>query len=157
MTLATEAEIHRYTSGMCHAFAVAMHRLYGARLSVVTNPDDPVWVDDEDDDNFIPSVIHVFATLNGLAYDIETVIPETDILSYCEERFDVDDLQDETLDSESELVAQFCADGDEDSQCDGEDEPVRPLLPLTPDDIQKAMTVARRIYGDRLQTGAVAA
>lgn len=164
MSSATDAEIHRYTNGMCHVFAIAMHRLYGAGLYAVTIPEDPVWIDDGDDDNFIPGVAHVFATLNGMAYDIETVIPEAGIISYCETRFDLDELAEETFDSESGLsvyVSEEHADKeneeadeeddeDEDDEDDDENLPVRPLLSYTQADIDEAMAVARRIYAGRL-------
>lgn len=67
----TPDQISRYSTGECHVFALAMHRRFGWPILVVTNPNEPYWVDPVDDDNSIPSVLHVYALDDaGRAWDI---------------------------------------------------------------------------------------
>lgn len=139
----TNEERIRYTSGSCHVFAIAMKRLYGARLVAVTDSFEPCWIDDADPDNCIPAVTHVYAAIGDTAFDVSGACPLEDIELDCRERFDAKATGTEEFRTEDELRA-YVRDADPDR---GEVNDFLPLAPYSVEDIREAEDVARRIYG----------
>lgn len=140
---ATDADIEQYTSGECHVFAVALHRLFGWPMCAVLDNGELYWEDPEYTDNFIRSAVHVFATdPAGNAWDVMGVRKREDI---CEEvdtwaRVLYPMLED--LFSELDL-ATYVGEWGEDVYGDPID---RPLDSYTEEDVQEASEKALRIF-----------
>ena len=127
-----------YCEGRCHELAVALHRLFGWELLLVTDPNDPYWQDPEDDDNFIPSVVHVYAVdPAGNAWDAFGVRPADHARSDCEERFVIKGVDTDWLRHEDELQTYVGEWGDPDIID-------RPLFAYTDLDIDRAWADAQR-------------
>lgn len=137
---ASEALQETYQEGECHCLAVALHRHLGWELVAITNPDDPYWEDEEDADNFIPSVTHVYAVdPQHRAWDIlgwrmaDQMVPE------CRENFGGWNLTSDWMRQESELDTYVGYWGDED--------PIeRPLSAYTDADVAAAWEHAQAVF-----------
>jgi len=141
---ATEAEIDLYTNGSCHVLAVALHRNLGWPMLVVTDPTQPSWVDDDDPDNQIDSVVHVFAVNDGMAWDIVGGRPESQAAEWCEERFGtMMPMIDEVFSEDGLAMYVEGASGEYDDDID----PHRPLHSYTDEDVEEAWEVAKRALG----------
>lgn len=140
----TDDEQCYYLEGACHVFAMALHRAFGWSFLVVTDPEEIIWTDPEDEDNFIPAVIHVYAVDEvGRAWDIlgkrdlDAVIPELRKRHEDVQYFDQDSFA--NLDCLSMYV-----DGMGHSDVD------RPLHSVREEDVEEALATAIRLYGNEL-------
>ena len=128
-----------YSTGFCHAFALALHRRLGWTLVLATDPDSPYWKDDEDPDNTIDGVVHVLAMdSNGEVWDIFGSRPRDSLRLELEDRFP---------DTGSIAIDDRCCEADLASYIDGrlgkgDDEIDRPLVSITDSDIDEAFAHA---------------
>jgi hypothetical protein len=138
---ATEREVDRYTNGECHVFAVAMHRLTDCGFLVVTDPTQPSWVDEEDPDNQIDGVVHVFALVGDMAVDVEGTRPADEVEAYCEERFGSFMPTSETVETEEQLWTWVQGRSPDDEELDIE----RPLSAYDESDVEEASHLVGRL------------
>lgn len=143
---ASEEDKLRYMEGDCHLLAVALHRKLGWRIQAQLDQADPFWQDENDSDNFIPNVLHVYALDGqGRAWDIMGRRPESMISGEMEELFSPQDPSSDEMRSESELKMYV---GCWAEACDGEEveEIDRPLGEYSDQDIEQAWQVAARVF-----------
>ncbi|MBY3155226.1 hypothetical protein HFO56_23165 [Rhizobium laguerreae] len=140
-SLATDDDVRAYTSGDSHALAVALHRRFGWKLLVVTDSRDPFWVDPDNPENTIPSVVHVYALdSNNDAWDIRGKRPRVGIRDDMYELFNVQDFAEDECGDEGELCFYVGV------WSDTGEPVVRPLPDYSEDDLVAAETVIVRVY-----------
>lgn len=76
-----------YTNGLCHVFALAMSRTRQADFIAVIDPHVSWWQDEFDADDQVSAVVHVYAVVAGVAYDICGSRPVDEILHECSLRY----------------------------------------------------------------------
>lgn len=77
---ADEGTAARYSGGMCHVFAVALHRRFGWTFHVVLDQSERFWEDPDDSDNWIPAAVHVYAVDgSGTAWDVHGARPLAEV------------------------------------------------------------------------------
>lgn len=102
---ASPDDIELYSEGSCHVFAVALHRNLGWSMEVVRDENETWWQDEADPDNYISSVVHVYALdNNGNAWDIHGVRPEGFIPEDVKQRYGVGEISGDECRSEGELA-----------------------------------------------------
>lgn len=140
---ATDEDIEQYTSGECHVFAVALHRMLGWQMCAVLDYGEPYWEDPVDPDNFIPAVCHVFAVdPDGRAWDVMGIRKREGIREEVESWCSISDYVSEEICSELDL-AMYVGEWGEDESGD----PIeRPLHAFTEADVQEATEKALRIF-----------
>lgn len=140
---ATPDEIELYTAGACHHLAVALHRHLGWGLAVVRQENEVYWQDEDDADNFILAVLHVYAIdPEGNAWDVRGARPEAEIQGDCWHHFGELELSTDDCRSEGELQTYVGCDEDEET---GETID-RPLDSYTDTDVAQAWALAQRIF-----------
>lgn len=129
-----------YMEGECHCLAIALHRRLGWELVAITNPDDPYWQDEEDDDNFIASVTHVYAVdPQHRAWDVLGWRPADGMVPECRETFGGWNQCSDWVGPESELAVYVGYWGDPD--------PIdRPLSAYTDEEVEQAWEHAQTIF-----------
>lgn len=136
---ASESEIAEYSEGLCHAFAIALHREFGWSLLVVTDDNETWWQCEDDPDNFIPAVVHVYAVDHaGMAWDILGCRPEDSVSSEVSDRFGVMETSQDDCRGVGEMVVYV----DGLSESDGIE---RPLCEYSQGDLSRAIAVARGV------------
>lgn len=139
---ATEAEIDEYSTGSCHILAVALHRKLGWNFELRLDNGDPYWVDEEDGDNFLGSVIHVYALDQDMrAWDVRGVRPYGEITREIEDAHYPMEQGSDELRSEQELASYVGCWSQE-----GEEPIDRPLNDYTEEEVEKAWELAKRIF-----------
>jgi hypothetical protein len=132
---------HYYAYGACHIFAIAAQRLKGGSFLVIEDHEEYFWGSDEDPDDYIPAVLHVFAvwdTSEGqVAVDIFGQRPLEDALAEAQERFRVPHATDDTIPNESLLIEMYV---------DTEEDADRPLTSFSESDIEDAMKILTARY-----------
>lgn len=147
-SLANDEEQLRYMNGDCHILAIALHRKLGWRMQAQLDQADPFWQDENDPDNFIPNVLHVYALDQmGRAWDVMGCRPESIIFLEIQDMFSPQDPSSDEMRSESELKMYVgCWAGANDEQ-DGNPEGIeRPLGEYDDQDIEQAWQMATRIF-----------
>ena len=138
---ATGEDIQFYCHGMCHVFAVALHRRFGWSLLVVLNAEEHYWDDPLDADNFISSVEHVYAVDEALkAWDVLGVRPLSEVkdeLGLDENAYDSDEVGSE--EGLNHYVGCWANDG---SSID------RPLVEYSDEDVVAADVVVLRVLNE---------
>lgn len=139
-SLAPESLQEQYSQGDCHHLAVALHRHLGWELVLVLNPDEPYWEDEEDDENFIASVTHVYAVdPQHRAWDVFGCRPAGQMVPECKDRFGGWNLGSDWVGPESELSTYV--------GCWGAPEAIeRPLGEFTEADVATAWAHAQGIF-----------
>jgi hypothetical protein len=140
---ATDDDIEQYTSGECHVFAVALHRMLGWQMCAVLDYGEPYWEDPVDPDNFIPAVCHIFVVdPDGHAWDVMGIRKREDIRDETESWCSISDPVEEDLFSELDLAVYVGVWGE-----DADGDPVdRPLHAFSAEDVQEATEKALRIF-----------
>lgn len=131
---ATLDDIETYTQGACHIFALALHRHLGAELVVVTDPKRTMAA--APDGRRVARVLHVFATIGTLAYDVASEIRTRDVAGVSRLVCRARKVEVRHLRGEADLSA-FIKRSPDDAE--------RPLRSYTEDDIEKAWAVAMRV------------
>lgn len=131
---ATLNEIQTYTQGACHIFALALHRRLGAHLVVVTDPKRTMAV--APDGRPVDHVLHVFAAIGTLAYDVASEIRTRDIAAISRLVCRARKVEVRKLCGEKELAGFI-------ERFPGDTE--RPLRAYTDADIEQAWTIAQRV------------
>ncbi|AQT06286.1 hypothetical protein [Acetobacter persici] len=151
-SLASRDEIEDYSSGGCHILAIALHRRYGWPLLAVESTEERYWEDPEDDDNYLPSILHVYAIdPDGFAWDIRGARPDTDALQDAADFFGENPADWSTdLIAREEWIQHLVGYWSE----EGEEPIDRPLETYSDDDIQRADEVISRALAPILDTGA---
>lgn len=145
---ATEGDIECYTQGACHHLAIALNRKFGWPIQVQTDAAEPYWQDENDADNFLPAVLHVYAIdPQGRAWDVRGCRPESAIDAEMEEYYFPGEPGSELVFNEDALRSYVGCWSDDEGE-DGEDlEPIdRPLDVYTDKDIEEAWEMAGRIF-----------
>ena len=136
---ASEGQIAEYSEGFCHVFAIALHKEFGWSMLVVTDDNEVWWEDEDDPDNFIPAVNHVYAVdANGLAWDIAGCRQEGDVAAEVAERFGVMETSQDECRGLGEMV--MYVDGLSD-----DDDIERPLFSYSQADVDRALAVAKQV------------
>ena len=132
-----------YATGMCHAFAVALHRRFGWTIHLVLDQGERYWEDPEDPGNWIPAVVHAYAVDGDLnAWDIFGMRPFSDVRLEAEGLFAVRGYDSEEVRSEDELRAYVGFWADEPS------EPIdRPLADYDDRDVDDALRATMLALG----------
>lgn len=131
---ADEDDIRLYSQEFCHVMATALHRMFHCRMLVVLDSDEIYWQDDADPDNFVPSVVHVYALDGqGSAWDVLGVRPQEDVREDVCGRWRILQYDSDEIRGEGELSVYV-----------GDD---RPLASFTEEDVLEAQECARRIFG----------
>lgn len=138
---ATHDDVDFYREGMCHVFAIALHRRFGWYLHVVLDQDEHYWEDPADADNFIPTTAHVYAVDEELnAWDVRGVRPLSEVkkeLDGLVSEYDSDEIR-----SERDLKLYVGCWAEE-----GEEPIDRPLSEYSDADVAEADAVAQRVLG----------
>lgn len=138
-----------YTRGGCHLFAIAALDLLSAQATplgfrVITDPEKPFWESDTDPDDQVPSVVHVYAVLNGpdgeVAVDVHGVRPLTEAVADSTDRFGVrapgyEDYPD--LEGLRDLIEE---------EGDPESAERRPLWPISVEGVEGARSAALLLF-----------
>jgi hypothetical protein len=141
LSTASEDEIFAYTQGLCHVFALALHRTTGWPMMAVLDQDNRWWADEEDEDNFIPSVVHVFCLDGeGNAWDIRGRRPLHTVREEMEGWTRIREYDSDEIFSQAELTY-YCGCWGE----DGAEAIERPLVELEENEIGEAMEIATRV------------
>lgn len=145
---ASSSDIERYSWGECHVFAVALHRRFGWPMKIVTDLAERYWEDPDDPDNYIPSVVHVYAVdENDMAWDISGVRPVSEIYHDLNTWCKVKEYDSEMVHSEAGLrYFVGCWSDDPDT-----DEIDRPLMIYDDDDVLMAEQVAESSLKELLE------
>lgn len=135
-------QIDIYTSGSCHILAVALHRKFGWGIHVVLDQDERYWEDPADADNWIASVIHVYAVDNhGNAWDIQGVRPLSEVRQEIQSMHTVGEYDSDDVYAEDELKSYVGCWTD-----DPDEEPIdRPLFEYDEQDVAEAAVVADEV------------
>lgn len=140
-----------YMRGGCHLFAIAALDLLSTDAvplgyRVVTDPEEPFWVNEEDPDDQIPAVIHVYAVLRGsegeVAIDVLGARPLEKAVAECAERFGIEcpDFEDyRDLEGLRDLI-------EEEADPDMADR--RPLWPISAEEIRTARETITTLFRD---------
>jgi len=137
---ATKEEIALYTQGLCHVFAIALHRRFGWRVQLVLDQAERYWEDPADADNYIPSVVHALAIdEHGNAWDVRGVRAMRAIRKELQSWVYVVEYDTEELRDESELSTYVGCWAD-----DGEEPIDRPLDEYSEEDVIAAEVIAVR-------------
>lgn len=152
MSTATAEEIDEFRNGSCHVFAAALHRMTGWPFVVVLDHGMPYWIDQEDDDNYLPSVPHVFCRdPEGHCWDVLGHRPYSDIEEEMTDWIYIESYGTEELADEEELRTYV--------GCWSEDvfgnEIERPLAPYQETDVEAARVLVGRVLEKLLRTGGV--
>lgn len=141
---ANDHDIEQYTTGECHVFAVALHRLFGWPMMAVLDYGEPYWENPEDPYDFIPAVCHVFAIdPDGQAWDVMGIRKPEDIREEMESWCSISAYVAEHMSTEDEL-APYVGMWGKDSEGNLID---RPLHAFTEKDVEEATEKAFRIFG----------
>lgn len=142
MTVASAAspdQVELYTQGMCHVFAVALHRAFGWSIHLVLDQAETWWEDSRDPDNRIPAVVHAYALdPAGNAWDILGSRPLGEAQEELSDWVHVREYDSETVHDEKGL-AHWCGcwqDEDDGSEVD------RPLSGYDETDVEEAISAA---------------
>lgn len=140
-SLANEDEIAEFSEGSCHVFALAVHRMTGWPMHVVLDHGEPYWVDPEDCDNWIPSVIHVFCVdESDRFWDIQGCRPRDEVYREMTDWMNIIEYDSDLIHDEAALSIYV--------GCWGEDELIdRPLMDYTEAEVTEAASAARRVLG----------
>lgn len=140
----SERDFDHYTSGACHAFAIALHRLYGWDMVAMTDFSEP-YAYDAAGDIEMPSVWHVYARDDqGNLHDVTGVRAEADWRCHFQEVFPrcrVDAVSLDVCRSEAELGHYVDVDGSDED---------RPLGIVTEGDVEQAISLVRTLYAPSL-------
>ena len=141
-----DGERELYLRGSCHVMATALHRAFGWSFLVVTDADELYWVDPTDPDNFIPAVVHVYATTpDGLAWDVLGSRPVDEVISELVERHpDVAHFATDEVATFEGLATYVDGMGQADVD--------RPLHSIEDEDVAAALEIALQLYAERLPT-----
>ncbi len=144
---ASPTEINDYTSGNCHVFAVALHRMTGWPIHLVLDDGDPYWVDPEDDSSWIASTVHAFC-VDGQDqfWDIKGVRPRNDIFKEMTMWHEISEYNSRLLWNEDDLREFVGCWGDE-----GQEEIDRPLETYDDEDVAAAQQVIERAFDGLLK------
>jgi hypothetical protein len=150
---AAEREVEEYRQGACHLFAVALHRRFGWRMHVVLDAAEAFWTDEADADNFIASVVHVYAVDGrGKCWDVAGSRPFAligdDLASWVE----IGERDSDECRSEAELATYVGCWAEE-----GEEPIERPLWSYGDAEVEAADAVALRVLAGLPGFPAVAA
>ena len=139
LSSATPVDIVTYCHGECHVFAAALHRLTGWPIHVVVDNDEHHWDSDEEDDDFIPVVVHVLCEdVDGNFWDVRGSRPRDSLYEEMMGWTPIMDYDSSTGLTEDELKSYVGFWGDP--------TPIdRPLTAYGEDDVATATTVARRV------------
>lgn len=130
-----------YMQGSCHELALALHKNLGWPMLVVEHHGEPYWEDEEDPDNYIPTVLHVYAIdPAGNAWDIKGIRHELEVIKESSEEFGTNpqDLSTEIVNNEGEL--RFYVGYDEETGID------KPLTDYNEEDISLAFEIAQEVF-----------
>lgn len=140
---ANAGELECYTWGACHHLAIALNRKLGWAIQVQTDSAEPYWQDENDADNFLPAVLHVYAIdPSGRAWDVRGCRPESDINQEIEDHYAPSEPGSELVFNEDGLRCYVGCWSEDDL---GEDID-RPLDEYTEQDIAEAWEMAVRIF-----------
>jgi hypothetical protein len=139
---ATAEDIERYCGGECHVFAVALSRLTGWPMHVVTDEDEPYW-SDEDGEDMIPSVIHVLCMdEEGRFWDVRGCRPGDTLFDEMTSWQPIGAYGSDTHCTEADIRHYTgCWGEDEEEEID------RPLAEFSESDVDEATETVRRVLG----------
>jgi len=125
-----------YSSGLCHVFAIALHRRFGWPFLVVLDREERFWEDPDDPDNWLPAVVHVYAVdPEGQAWDVLGARPAQEAQADARSRWRIGEYDSEEIGTETGLMAYV------EDEAAG-DEVERPLAAFGEADVKEAMAEA---------------
>lgn len=140
---ASKDELNQYCYGECHVLAIALHRLTGWPMHVVTDHAEPYWSSDDGEDS-IPSVVHVLCIDHeNHFWDIRGKRPRDTLHEEMMGWHPIMEYGSDTNCDEDDIRFYTGCWGEE-----GEDEIDRPLSEFSEADVEDAMVVVRRVLAD---------
>jgi hypothetical protein len=146
---ATADELSFYMEGACHHLAIALNRHLGWPMEVHLDVGNLYWQDEADPENFIPSVLHVYAIdPAGQLWDIRGVRSQNDVSEDIDTLYSPDEHDSEEIRGEHELRSYVGYWSDDVTEQGEPGEPIdRPLDSYTDEDIEAAWRLAQRVLG----------